>query len=167
MISYGTRLGAVALLVGVLGGCAQPGQLGHPVEAPTPAPEQETAPVAVPSPVPTAPPLVSSGLVEGGVSMRSSGPAQYSVRTVVLAPGESTGWHRHPGQELVLVSSGEIAVQRDDECAPARYAAGEGVFVPDREAHLMRNDGPLPAELVVSRLLTPGMRDEEDVPPAC
>ena len=156
------------LAIGLLGGCAQPGQLGH--EQPEPAVEPApVAPAALP-PAPRAPApggLLSSGLVEDRVSMRSTGPAEFSVETVVLAPGESQPWHRHPGTELSLVRSGEVTVQRGEGCEPARYSAGDGVFVGDGEPHVVRNEGPVPAELVVTQLLAPGAPDDEPVEPVC
>ena len=48
-----------------------------------------------------------------------------------------------------------------------RYSAGHGVFVGDAEPHLVRNAGPVPAELVVTQLLAPGAPEDEAVEPAC
>jgi quercetin dioxygenase-like cupin family protein len=157
----------VGALAGVLlGGCAQPGQLGHPL--PAPDPEPAAAPLGLPVPAPpSGPVLLSSGIVEDRVTMRSTGPAEYSVETVVLAPGESTPWHTHPGAEVALVRSGEVTLQRGEECEPTRYGAGHGVFVDDGEPHVIRNETPAPAELVVTRLLEPGAPAEQVVEPAC
>ncbi len=155
-----------------MAGCAQPGQLGHPLPAPAAAPAPVApagAPLGLPAQV-QAPPvtgLLSSGLVDERVTMRSTGPAEFSVETVVLGPGESTPWHRHPGTELSLVRSGEVTVQRGEKCEPMRYSAGHGVFVGDAEPHLVRNAGPVPAELVVTQLLAPGAPEDEAVEPAC
>jgi quercetin dioxygenase-like cupin family protein len=99
--------------------------------------------------------------------MRTTGPAAYSVRTVVLQPGESTEWHRHPGTELSIVQSGQVTVLREDDCDPTRYSRGDAVFFADGQPHLARNDGAVPAELVVTYLLDPGAPDQSDVPPAC
>jgi quercetin dioxygenase-like cupin family protein len=99
--------------------------------------------------------------------MRTTGPAVYSVETVVLRPGESTGWHRHPGTELAIVRTGEVTVLREDGCEPARYTAGEAVFVENGSPHLASNDGRVPAEIVVTHLLDPGAPDRTTVPPAC
>ena len=166
----------MALAVVGLAGCAEPGQLGHPLPAAPPGPEPASTPVApAGAPLglseqvqasPTAS-LLSSGLVDERVSMRSAGPAEFSVEIMVLGPGESTPWHRHPGTELSLVRSGEVTVQRGDNCEPLRYSLGHGVFVGDAEPHVVRNDGPVPAELVVTQLLAPGAPEDEAVEPAC
>jgi quercetin dioxygenase-like cupin family protein len=158
-----------ALALVALAGCAQPGQLGQPLPAPAAQPAP-VAPAGVRLGLPAQPPaagLLSSGLVADRVTMRSAGPAEFSVETVVLAPGESLPWHRHPGTELALVRSGEVVVQRGDECEPAHYSAGDGVFVGDAEPHVVRNEGVAPAELVVTQLLAPGAPDDEAVEPAC
>jgi quercetin dioxygenase-like cupin family protein len=163
-------MAVVALAAVVFSGCARPGQLGQPLPDAEPAPVAPAgAPLGLPDTAPASPSegLLSSGLVEERVSMRTTGPAEFSVETVVLAPGESTSWHRHPGTELSLVRSGEVTVQRADACEPIRYAAGDGVFVDDAEPHVVRNDGPGPAELVVTRLLAPGAPEEGDVEPGC
>jgi quercetin dioxygenase-like cupin family protein len=160
----GPRLAAaMGLAALLLTGCAQPGQLGsapEPVPAPLPAPPPAPAP-------PAGPVLVATGRVEDRVTMRTTGPAAYSVRTVVLQPGESTEWHRHPGTELSIVQSGQVTVLREDDCDPARYSRGDGVFIADGQPHLMRNGGTVPAELVVTHLLDPGAPGQSDVPPAC
>jgi hypothetical protein len=98
----GARTIVLMALAGVLlGGCAQPGQLGSalPASEPAPAAAAGTAP-GLPAASAPGPGLFSSGLVEDGVSMRSTGAAEFAVATIVLAPGESTPWHRHPGTEV-------------------------------------------------------------------
>jgi quercetin dioxygenase-like cupin family protein len=153
------------MLVAVLAGCAHPGQLGHPLPAPEPAAPTAAAPV--PPAAPQLPALLGSGRVEGSVSMRSPGPAVYSVRTETLAPGASTGWHRHPGTELTIVKSGSIRVQRADRCEGTRYEAGDAAFVGDKQPHEVSNDGDVPAELVITYLLDPAKPDRTDVPDPC
>jgi quercetin dioxygenase-like cupin family protein len=161
-----TRTGRIIALLGLAGilltGCAQPGQLGSPEAPPAPPPAAAPQPAPPPGPV-----LIGSGRVEDPVSVRTPGPAVFSVETVVLAPGTDSGWHRHPGTEMAVVRSGSITVQREDDCAGTRYGTGDAVFVPDAQPHLARNDGDVPAELVVTSLLAPGAPDREDVGPAC
>jgi quercetin dioxygenase-like cupin family protein len=156
---------AVGLAAVVLTGCAQPGQLGH--LRPEPVATALVAPPRPAPPPPRGPVLIGSGRVEERVNIRTTAPAEYAVETIVLRPGESTGWHRHDGPELTVVRSGEITVLREDDCAPTRYSPGQAVFFPDRQPHLIRNDGRVPAELMVTSLLAPGAREQTPVPPAC
>lgn len=160
-MTHGRTIALLALGGALLVACAQPGQLGSPT--PEPAPAVVTPAVAPP----TAPSLEASGVVEDPVTVRTPGPAVFSVRTVVLEPGDDTGWHRHAGTEMSIVSSGAVTLLGEDDCEGTRYSSGDAVFVPDAEPHLARNDGSVPAELVVTYLLAPGADDSEDVPDAC
>lgn len=159
-------MAAVGLAAVVLTGCAQPGQLGHPSPEPVATVLSAPRPPAEPPP-PTGPVVIGSGRVEGRVNIRTTAPAEYSVETMVLRPGESTGWHRHDGPELTVVRSGEITVLREDGCEPAHYSPGEAVFFPDGQPHLISNDGRVPAELMISILLAPGAPSQNPVPPSC
>jgi|GEM_PF-2078136 len=170
VMTTGRALALLGLSGILLAGCAQPGQLGSgppdpvpiPVAPALPAPPAPTAPAAPPGPV-----LIGSGRVEERVQIRTPGPAVVSVHTDVLRPGASTGWHRHPGTETTIVSSGSVTVLREDDCEGTRYSPGDALFVVDAEPHLARNDGAVPAELVVTSLLAPGAPGRESVPAAC
>lgn len=155
-----------ALLAGcaLLTACAQPGQLGSPEPA---APAAAPTASPTPAPAPTGPVLLGSGLVQERVTVRTPGPATFSVRTVVLAPGETTGWHLHPGTETSIVNSGSIVLLDAENCAGSTYSAGDALFVPDALVHLARNDGTVPAELVVTYLLAPGAPEQRPAQPAC
>jgi quercetin dioxygenase-like cupin family protein len=160
-------LGA-GLLLGPVAGCAQPGQLGQPLPAPQPAPAPPPAAATVP-PVPPAPVPAEpvSGTLDGRVTVRTAGPTVYSVRTVVLEPGEALGWHRHPGTEMAIVQQGDVRLVREGACTPVRFAEGQALFVGDGVPHRLTNDGAEPAELLITSLLTPGAPDATEVAPAC
>ena len=155
----------VAALTGtVLAGCARPGQLGLDAPAPPPAPAPTSAP---PPPAEEQPRLLGVGLVDYPVSLRTLGPATFSVRTAVIPPGGTTGWHAHPGTETSVVTGGSLTLLIRDGCAPLRFDAGDAIFVADAVPHLARNDGDVPVELVTTHLLAPGRPDRTEVPPAC
>lgn len=147
--------------------CAQPGQLGSPVPPPVPPPVTEVPTPSFPDSEPRLPVLLGSGLVAEPVQVSTPGPAVFSVRTVVIPPGGTTGWHIHPGTETSIVTAGSIELVGKDACTPVRYDVGAAVFVPDQLPHVVRNDGPVPAELVVTYLLAPDAPDAFEVPPAC
>ena len=160
-----TARATALLLGGVLAGCAQPGQLGHPAPASPPAP---------PAPAPVAQAVVApatfepvSGTVDSRVTIRTPGRAVYSVRTLVIAPGTVLDWHRHPGTEMAVVRSGEVALVQEDACTPALFTAGQALFVADAVPHRLANDGSVPAELLVTTLLAPGAPESTDAEPAC
>ena len=162
---------AAALLLGAglcLAGCAQPGQLGQPQPAAAPA---AVAAVAAPPPpaAPASPPTVEpvSGTLDARVTIRTPGPAVYSVRTVVLAPGEEIGWQRHPGTTMAVVRGGEVTLRQKGACGPVRYGSGQALFVGDAVPHRLTNAGTAPAELLVTMLLAPGAAETTDAEPAC
>ena len=158
------RVAAVLLGAGVLlGACAQPGQLGQPLPAAAPAPAP--APAAAHAAPATVEP--ATGTVDARVSVRTPGPAVYSVRTVMLAPGETQEWHRHPGTEMAIVRNGAVTLEREGGCTPARFGEGQALFVSDGVPHRLANDGTAPAELVVTTLLAPGAPERETVPSPC
>lgn len=150
----------IAGILALLAGCAQPGQLGHPVGTPPPAP----APAPLSAPVTG---LDESGLVDVPVTVRTPGPAVFAVHTVTMAPGESTGWLRRPGTETAIVRSGAVTVLTSKDCRGTRFTEGDAMFVPDARPQLVRNAGTVPAELVVTTLLAPGVPDREVVPDPC
>ncbi|MCX6464724.1 MAG: cupin domain-containing protein [Pseudonocardiales bacterium] len=160
-IRRGLAAGALAVaLLGAVAGCAQPGQLGQ--EEPTTAPPPPPAPAT-----PEIPQLLGVGLVDYPVSVQTPGPATFSVRTLVVPPGGTTGWHAHPGTETSVVTRGTLTVLIQDGCEPRRFAAGDAIFVADAVPHLARNDGDVAVELVTTYLLAPGLPDRFEVPPAC
>ena len=101
------------------------------------------------------------------MTVRTPGPAVYSVRTVVLTPGETQEWHRLPGTEMAIVRTGAVTLEREGGCTPARFGEGQALFVSDGVPHRLANDGTAPAELVVTTLLAPGAPDRETVPSPC
>jgi quercetin dioxygenase-like cupin family protein len=108
-----------------------------------------------------------TGTVESRVNIRTPGPAVYSVRTVVLAPGEVVDWRRHPGTEMAVVRSGTVTLRRQGACDPADYTSGQAFFVGDAVPHRIGNDGTEPAELLVTMLLAPDVPESTDVAAAC
>jgi len=160
------RVAAVLLGAGVLlGACAQPGQLGQPLPAPAAPPPGAPAPAAAPAAPATVEP--ATGTVDARVTVRTPGPAVYSVRTVVLAPGETQEWHRRPGTEMAIVRTGAVTLEREGGCTPARFGEGQALFVSDGVPHRLANDGTVPVELVVTTLLAPGAAERETVPSPC
>lgn len=185
----GPVAGLAVLAVGtaLVAGCAQPGQLGQEGQAggdggpaPAAAPTAPGGPEAGAAPgsgegagvagIP--PPLAQAGsdargAVEQPVEITTPGPSELLVRTEVLAPGQATGWQRHPGTVISAVRSGTVTVVRAGDCRPAAFGAGAGFFLGDGEPNELRNDGAEPVVLTRSELLAPGAPEREPVAPAC
>lgn len=147
--------------------CAKPGELGR---EPAPAASGAATTAAAPAPgtaPPAGPVLVGTGTIADPVEIDTPGPSVFSVRTVVVPPGGTTGWHIHPGTETSIVTAGEVTLVREDGCEPETFTAGDAVFIGDQVPHLARNDGSVPAEIVVTYLLAPDAPDRVDAPEAC
>lgn len=152
------NVGLVAVLVGatVLAGCSDDDSvdLVQPV-------------VAATTPPPGGPVLLGKGVIKDGVKLDTGGPASFSVRTITVPPGGATGWHRHDGAEMSIVTKGALTVVRENRCDPVTFGTGDAVFIPAGTAHLARNDGSVPAEAVVTYLLKPDAPDRAEAPDAC
>lgn len=90
--------------------------------------------------------------------------------TSSYAPGQSSGWHRHPGLHLVTVMSGTLTVYERD-CTAATYGAGQE-YVGGEEPHLARNETEVTLEMTVTYLprsghTLEGFRVNEPSPPTC
>lgn len=72
------------------------------------------------------------------------------TQEVTIQPGASSGWHVHPGWELVTVKSGVLTVYAEDHpgCAPLSLGPGMTATANGRP-HLARNDGSTPVDLIV------------------
>lgn len=152
------NFGLVAVLVGatVLAGCSD----GDSVDLVQPV-------LAATTPPSGGPVVLGKGVIKGGVKLDTGGPAAFSVGTLTVPPGGATGWHRHDGAEMSIVTKGALTVVRENGCNPVTFGAGDAIFIPAGTAHLARNDGSVPAEVVVTRLLKPDAPDRAEAPDAC
>jgi quercetin dioxygenase-like cupin family protein len=97
-------------------------------------------------------------------------PVPPQASTSSYAPGQSSGWHRHPGLHLVSVVSGTLTVY-DRDCTAATYAPGQSYLGGD-EPHLARNDTEATLDMAVTYLpraghSLDGFRVEEAPPALC
>jgi len=93
----------------------------------------------------------------------------YVVRNTFQPGGGHSGWHTHPGPSLITVTSGTISNYSGDDpnCTPQVYSAGMGFVDPGGgHAHLIRNEGSVPAVTVAVQLLPAGAPRRIDVTPA-
>lgn len=73
------------------------------------------------------------------------GPATLTMRTLAIAPGETLGWHRHPGiGAYTVVVSGTLVVE--DGCGTeVTYTQGQAFVEPPNRIHRGKNltDAPV------------------------
>lgn len=78
----------------------------------------------------------------------ATGAEQIVVMDVTLDPGGGHDFHRHPGQEeMIIVKRGEITQYLERESAPLE--AGDSVFIEADVVHASFNEGDEPALLQV------------------
>lgn len=87
-------------------------------------------------------------------------------------PGQSTGWHSHPGPSLIFVVSGSVTNYASDapNCAGVTYQAGSSFLDPGgKDVHMLRDDGTVPAETIAVQLIPSGQarRIDEPAPTGC
>ena len=77
-----------------------------------------------------------------------AGGAPQEIVEMSYGPGQSSGWHLHPVNHTVQVLSGTLAVY-NDTCQLRLYGAGE-IYVGGTSAHLVRNEGSVDVQMIVS-----------------
>jgi uncharacterized cupin superfamily protein len=87
-------------------------------------------------------------------------------------PGQSTGWHSHPGPSIVFVVAGTITNYTSDQphCAGVSYGAGSS-FVDQggTDVHILVNNGTVAAETIAVQFIPSGQtrRIDEPEPAGC
>src|SRR5271163_475672 len=108
---------------------------------------QNPAPNSAPNPGVTRTTLLQSDLSAPG--------RETIVVRVQLAPGVESGWHTHPGEEISYVSEGEINLMIAGQ--PYRKVpAGQALIVPAGKVHNAKNEGAIPAVLIVVYVVEKG-----------
>jgi quercetin dioxygenase-like cupin family protein len=87
----------------------------------------------------------------------NTGSKHLVVMDVTLGPGEGHDFHRHPGQEeMIVVRSGRIVQYLERESA--ELDPGDSVFIGEDVVHASFNDGEETAELQV--VIGPSLGEE-------
>lgn len=141
----------VISLAGALAGCGSSAVTG-PSTAGTP-----TAAAASPS---AASGVVRTQLAQGTMAdplhILTTAPSQLTVQSVTIAPGAVVPWHTHPGAENSVVVAGQVLLTvASAPCSPRRLGPGQAFDIPTGMPHTARNEGSVPARLIVTYLGTP------------
>jgi hypothetical protein len=85
----------------------------------------------------------------------------------VFEPGQSTGWHSHPGPSLIFVVSGSVTNYDSAarHCKGVTHEAGSS-FVDEggRDVHMLRNNTHAAAETIAVQLIPQGLARRVDMP---
>jgi quercetin dioxygenase-like cupin family protein len=105
-----------------------------------------------------------------GIKVESKNATGFTVAHLTFAPGGTTGWHVHPGPVLVIVKTGSVTKYSAQDCTAQTYTAGQA-FVENgpTDENMVRNDGSVPAQTIVTFLTPPGapIRGDAPPPPGC
>lgn len=96
-------------------------------------------------------------LIPHGVDLESEGDSEVTLTSVTLAPGETSGWHCHPGPVVVTVESGALTYYEADG-EPETIVAGRG-FVEKGHGHIhmVRNEGTGPCSFYMLNVAPVGV----------
>jgi hypothetical protein len=89
-----------------------------------------------------------------------------------FAPGQTTGWHSHPGPSLIFVVNGTVTNYQSDapHCAGKSYSKGSSfIDAGGTDVHTLVNEGSVPAETIAVQLIPSGQprRIDEPEPANC
>jgi len=105
-----------------------------------------------------------------GMKVSSKHAVGFTVAHLTFAPGGTTGWHVNPGPVLVIVKAGSVTKYSADDCTAQTYTAGQAfVEYGPTDENMVRNNGSVPAETIVTFITPPGapVRDDAPPPPGC
>ena len=116
---------------------------------------------------------LARGLVTRGAAINVEADTDVAFDAVRIDPGGGTGWHTHPGPELIVVTSGVLTFRRSDgvTCVTEQVRAGQAfVGAAAGELHAARNEGADATEFIVGLFDVPpggSTRSESDPPRSC
>lgn len=103
-----------------------------------------------------------------GIKLKTKESIDISVVTLTIAPGGTTGWHRHPGVVVIAVKEGTGTFYSAD-CTSTTYSTGD-VFVETGEdsAAVVRNESASAFVITVTFFVPQGAAFRIDEPnPGC
>jgi len=123
------------------------------------------------------PAMLGSGTTLGGfkihvdgIKVESKDAVSFTVEHLTFDPGGTTGWHVHPGPVLVIVTAGTLTKYSADDCTAQTYTTGQAFTeAGPTDENMVRNNGTVQAETIVTFITPPGapIRDDAPPPPGC
>jgi hypothetical protein len=89
-----------------------------------------------------------------GIRLKTRRPTDVHVQEVRFAPGDSSGWHHHPGFAIVTVKSGTLTLYTK-RCKPMPIGPGQSDVESGRFT-LARNEGTVEAVVYVTFVVPHG-----------
>ena len=98
------------------------------------------------------------------VEIKTKGVSDVYVVRNVIQPGGHTGWHSHLGPSIISVVSGVATNYEGDDPQGTVHPAGTAFVDDGNHAHIVRNEGTVPLELVAFQILPAGATRRIDEP---
>jgi quercetin dioxygenase-like cupin family protein len=127
----------------------------HPSAPAAAAPRPSAAAASVPAPAePVVTPLAAA-VVPGPIDIQRRHRSNVVTVRIDFKPGDTTGWHSHPGRVLVQVVSGAVTLRHagHGRCLSEVVNAGHGFFETPGAVHVAENRGSTPAVLYATFVL--------------
>lgn len=126
-----------------------------------PAPSTSTSTTAEPVVTP-----IAAAIVRGRIDIDRRHRSNVLTARLDFRPGDSTGWHSHPGAVLVQVTSGAVTLRHaaHGRCVTQVVRAGHGFFENPGAVHVAENRGPDPAVVYATFVLPPNAGPEVSAP---
>lgn len=99
-----------------------------------------------------------------GALVAIKGPMDLVTVHVTVTPGGSIGWHSHPGPTLVEVKTGTVTLYESHGCTRRQVNAGGAFTERPGDVHLLRNEGAVTAETIVTFIVPVGAAPRIDQP---
>jgi quercetin dioxygenase-like cupin family protein len=98
---------------------------------------------------------LAAALVPGPIDIDRQRPSNVVTVRIDFRPGDTTGWHSHPGPVLVQVVSGAVTLRHaaHGRCLSDVVRAGHGFFETPGAVHVAENRRPAPAVLYATFVL--------------
>jgi quercetin dioxygenase-like cupin family protein len=103
------------------------------------------------------------------VKLQTKGAIEVVVQRIVADPGETFGWHSHPGPTIVTVKTGTLTLYHAEHCTEGiNYTAGQSFSNLPHEIHLARNNSATQELVIFASYFVPstagGLRIDQDNP---
>lgn len=83
-----------------------------------------------------------TGRIDNFAFSSGVGPGFVQIQSLILKPGDSTGWHHHGGPSLVVLEKGSGVVETEACASSTTLQAGTAFAEPPNNVHKVDNFGP-------------------------
>ena len=111
----------------------------------------------------------TTGRIDNFAFPSGSGPGFVQIQSLILKPGDSTGWHHHDGPSFVILERGNGVVETESCGGSTPLQAGTAFAEPPNNVHKVDNFGPGEATIWWATVYPQGSTAivPDDGPPSC